>query len=125
MSWTDPARVEKLESLLYQCLSTFACMLEYPAKCADDEHMRHARDKLEEKMNELDLPDYQTWKRSAGKGHLDWTCHMALREDLRGHAFQDTYECDRCGEQVIRETYMGESEPPRFCPNCGRKAVSE
>ena len=49
------------------------------------------------------------------------TCHMVLMEDIRGHAYQDTYECDRCGEQVIRETYMWKSEPPNFCPKCGSR----
>lgn len=53
------------------------------------------------------------------------TCRMILRDDIRGHAYQDIYECSVCGEQVIRETYMGESEPPRYCPNCGREVVSE
>ena len=50
-------------------------------------------------------------------------CHMQLRDDIRGHAYQDTYECSECGEQVTRETYMGESEPPNYCPNCGRRYV--
>ena len=53
------------------------------------------------------------------------TCHMVLREDIRGHAYQDTYECSECGEEVVRETCMGESEPPNYCPNCGRKVVDE
>ena len=51
------------------------------------------------------------------------TCHMVLREDIRGHAYQDTYECSECGEYVVRETCMGESEPPNYCPNCGRRCV--
>ena len=51
------------------------------------------------------------------------TCRMILRDDIYGHAYQDIYECSVCGEQVIRETYMGESEPPRFCPNCGAYRV--
>ena len=51
------------------------------------------------------------------------TCHMVLREDICGHAYQDTYECSVCGEYVVRETYMGESEPPNYCPNCGRRCV--
>lgn len=51
-------------------------------------------------------------------------CQMTLRDDIRGHAYQDTYECSECGEQVIQETCMGESEPPKFCPNCGRRVVS-
>lgn len=53
------------------------------------------------------------------------TCHMELREDARTSAYQDAYECSKCGEWVLRETFMGESEPPRFCPNCGRRVVSE
>ena len=48
------------------------------------------------------------------------TCHMVLREDIRGHAYQDIYECSECGEEVVRETCMNESEPPNFCPNCGK-----
>lgn len=51
-------------------------------------------------------------------------CKMQLRDDIRGHAYQDTYECSECGEQVTRETYMGESEPPHYCHGCGRKVVS-
>lgn len=51
------------------------------------------------------------------------TCHMTLRDDMRGHAYQDVYECSECGEQVVRETYMGESEQPKFCPSCGREVV--
>jgi len=51
------------------------------------------------------------------------TCHMTLRDDIYGHAYQDVYECSECGEQVIRETYMGKSEPPKFCPNCGREVA--
>ena len=50
-------------------------------------------------------------------------CKMRLRDDIRGHAYQDTYECDTCGWQVIIETCMDESEPPSYCPNCGRKVV--
>lgn len=52
------------------------------------------------------------------------TCHMKLLENMHTRAYQDMYECDECGEQVLRETYMGKSEPPKFCPNCGRKVVS-
>lgn len=52
-------------------------------------------------------------------------CHMTLRDDMRGHAYQDVYECSECGEQVVRETYMGESEQPKFCPSCGREVVAD
>lgn len=51
------------------------------------------------------------------------TCHMVLRDDLRGYAYQDTYECDVCGEQIERGTVMGKSEPPRFCCGCGAEVV--
>ena len=51
------------------------------------------------------------------------TCHMKLLENMHTSAYQDVYECDECGEQVLRETYMGESEPPKFCPECGRKVT--
>ena len=50
------------------------------------------------------------------------TCRMTLVE-LRGPAYTDTYECDGCGHQTMVNTVMGESEPPRFCPECGRQVV--
>lgn len=65
------------------------------------------------------LKPAQAVEATLGRG----TCHMTLRDDMRGHAYQDVYECSECGEQVIRETYMGESERPKFCPNCGREVV--
>lgn len=65
------------------------------------------------------LAPAQAVEATLGRGE----CRMQLRDDIRGHAYQDTYECSECGEQVIRETYMGESEPPRYCPNCGREVV--
>lgn len=53
------------------------------------------------------------------------TCHMTMRENIRGYAYLDTYECSECGEQVERGTVMGVSEPPRFCCGCGRKVVDD
>lgn len=50
------------------------------------------------------------------------TCRMVLAE-LRGPAYTDTYECSECGGEVMVSTVMGESEPPKWCPNCGRKVV--
>ena len=32
------------------------------------------------------------------------------------------YECRSCGEYACVPTETGKSEPPNFCPNCGRKA---
>lgn len=52
------------------------------------------------------------------------TCRMVLAE-LRGPAYTDTYECSECGEEVMVGIVMGESEPPKWCPNCGRRVVSE
>lgn len=34
------------------------------------------------------------------------------------------YECCSCGEYTCIPTVMGKSEPPNYCPNCGRKIVS-
>lgn len=48
------------------------------------------------------------------------TCRMTLA-DLRGPAYTDVYECSECGHQTMVYTVMGESEPPRYCPECGRK----
>lgn len=51
------------------------------------------------------------------------TCHMRLTELRSGSAYQDIYECSECGEQVVRHTVMGESTPPKYCPECGRIVV--
>lgn len=55
------------------------------------------------------------------------TCRMELAdmEDLRGPAFTDIYACSECGGEVMVSTVMGESEPPKWCPNCGRRVVME
>ena len=53
------------------------------------------------------------------------TCHMVRRDDIYTRQYQDLYECDRCGEQIIRETCMDKSEPPRFCPGCGARKVED
>lgn len=48
------------------------------------------------------------------------TCHMVrCTDEYRERQYQDIYECDRCGERIIRETCMYASEPPRYCPGCG------
>lgn len=60
-----------------------------------------------------------------GNKPTERTCIMALREDIRGHAYQDIYECSECGEQAVCDTVMGESEPPNYCPSCGAKVVME
>lgn len=51
----------------------------------------------------------------------DSTCSMKLRDDLHGHAYQDTYECSECGGQITVDACIGESEPPNYCPSCGRE----
>ena len=87
-------------------------MVEHPWKLLDQEHVQFAHDKLEEKMNELGLPDYQTWKQSAGNAHLDWTCRASLYEPE--HGASDTTECE-CGElNDISAVY---------CNRCGRRIV--
>lgn len=51
------------------------------------------------------------------------TCRMCKRKGYdREHLHH--YECSECGEEVLRSSVMGESEPPRFCPECGRKVES-
>lgn len=52
------------------------------------------------------------------------TCHMVrCYDEYRERKYQDIYECDQCGERVIRETCMHTSEPPRFCPGCGAEVT--
>lgn len=51
------------------------------------------------------------------------TCRMCKRKGYdREHLHH--YECSECGEEVLRSSVMGESDPPTFCPECGRRVVS-
>jgi DNA-directed RNA polymerase subunit RPC12/RpoP len=61
--------------------------------------------------------------RRAIEATLGRTCRMRLTELRSGSAYQDIYECSECGEQVVRHTIMGESTPPKYCPECGRRVV--
>lgn len=127
MSWTDPARVEKLERLLYQCLSTFTAFLDYPHKLLDQYHVQFARDELKSKMKSLDLPEYGDWKWLEGKGHTDWTC-------INVTPYAGKFLCSKCGctfdtedEDLIEPRFWvdGVAAYPSYCPNCGRKVVEE
>lgn len=57
------------------------------------------------------------------------TCHMRLayeEEDADGCIWPDHYECDACGANVNGIMPYPDTEvPPHFCPNCGRRVVSE
>lgn len=33
----------------------------------------------------------------------------------------DEYHCSECGEYCSVEKVMGKTEPPKFCPECGRR----
>ena len=48
------------------------------------------------------------------------TCRMCKRKGY-DREYLHHYECSECGEEVLRSSVMGESEPPRFCPECGRR----
>lgn len=53
------------------------------------------------------------------------TCHMVrCIDEYRERQYQDIYECDKCGERIIRETCMYASEPPRYCPGCGAEVTA-
>ena len=45
-------------------------------------------------------------------------CEMELT-DTSYHGF-DVYRCSSCGTEVAELTYMGKSDKPNFCPNCGK-----
>jgi len=128
MSWTDPARVEKLEGLLYKCLSTFSLMLWHPVDLIDQRHVQYAHDELESRMRELDLPDYQTWSGSAGKGHEGWTCNDLGGTGANG---EQVFNCSKCGCVLSLYDRDGSNnlctsfvhDYPRFCPECGRRVV--
>ena len=57
------------------------------------------------------------------------TCHMRLayeEEDADGFIWPDHYECDACGAKVNGIMLYYDTEiPPKICPNCGRRVVSE
>lgn len=50
------------------------------------------------------------------------TCRMCKRKGY-DREYLHHYECSECGEEVLRASVMGESEPPRFCPECGRRVI--
>jgi rubrerythrin len=52
------------------------------------------------------------------------TCHMKLRKNPY-RDFLHEYTCSECGETMCKHTFFGKSEPPRWCPNCGRKVVED
>lgn len=66
-----------------------------------------------------DLTPEQAVEATLGRG----TCRMTLA-DLRGPAYTDVYECSECGHQTMVYTVMDESEPPNYCPSCGRRVES-
>lgn len=52
-------------------------------------------------------------------------CHMERFRDNHYSIYLDTYVCSECGEPVYVGTVMGESEPPKWCPGCGRRVVND
>lgn len=70
---------------------------------------------LDLEFHEVFTPE-QAVEATLGRG----TCRMCKRKGYdREHLHH--YECSECGEEVLRSSVMGESEPPRFCPECGRR----
>ena len=57
------------------------------------------------------------------------TCHMRLvyeEEDADGCIWPDHYECDACGAKGNGiMTFCDTEIPPKFCPNCCAKVVTE
>ena len=62
------------------------------------------------------LTPEQAIEATLGRG----TCRMCKRKGY-DREYLHHYECSECGEEVLRSSVMGESEPPRFCPECGRR----
>ena len=62
------------------------------------------------------LTPEQAVEATLGRG----TCRMCKRKGY-DREYLHHYECSECGEEVLRSSVMGESEPPRFCPECGRR----
>ena len=52
------------------------------------------------------------------------TCRMELTDLNSGSAYRDVWLCGECGGQVEQHTFLGKSDKPNYCPNCGRKVVS-
>ncbi len=86
-----------------------------------NDRMHYARqecscDEPTDEVTVYHLTPEQAVEATLGRG----TCRMTLA-DLRGPAYTDVYECSECGHQTMVYTVMDESEPPRYCPNCGRR----
>lgn len=62
------------------------------------------------------LTPEQAVEATLGRG----TCRMCKRKGY-DREYLHHYECSECGEEVLRSSVMGESEPPKFCPECGRR----
>ena len=76
----------------------------------------HLNGRLGLRALKYEVTPEQAVEATLGRG----TCRMTLA-DLRGPAYTDVYECSECGHQTMVYTVMDESEPPRYCPECGRK----
>ena len=137
MVYNDLARVEKLEGLLYQCLSTFDAMLDHRESLLDVEHVQYARDELKHRMGELDLPSYRVWKFGRRiPAALSPFCHTVSMDCFGNPPYNQfglagnstALGCSECGAPwstmgIFRGNHLKHNF--KACPICGRKVVGE
>ena len=66
------------------------------------------------------LTPEQAVEATLGRG----TCKMEATLTNPFETRIDEYHCSECGEYCSVEKVMGKTEPPKFCPECGRKVES-
>lgn len=63
------------------------------------------------------LTPEQAIEATLGRG----TCRMDATLTNPFETTIDEYHCSECDEYCSVERVMGKTEPPRYCPNCGRR----
>ena len=63
------------------------------------------------------LTPEQAVEATLGRG----TCKMEATLTNPFETRIDEYHCSECGEYCSVEKVMGKTEPPKFCPECGRR----
>ena len=90
-----------------------------------NDRMHYARqecscDEPTDEVTVYHLTPEQAVEATLGRG----TCKMEATLTNPFETRIDEYHCSECGEYCSVEKVMGKTEPPKFCPECGRKVES-
>lgn len=122
---------ECVHELLYKAATMGVGTLtaEQVRECSKGVYFEGYSDGATHRVNGIEETDWQAIADKLNATVGAGTCHMRLtyeEEDADGCIWPDHYECDACGAKVNGIMPFYDTEiPPRFCPNCGKKVVSE